>query len=952
MPTLQQIQHSFAAGELDPALYQRVDLAKVHVGARKLLNWIVHTKGGASNRAGFGWVGELIDSGKAGRLIPFQFSTTQTYVLEFGDFKLRFITGGGYVTESPITITGITQANPGVVSYTGDDPANGDRIYVVSVGGMTQVNGRYFTVAGVNTGANTFQLQDTAGNNVNTTGYGTYTSGGTWARLYTVATPYAYADLPLLKFEQSQDTMTLLHRSYAPRKLVRTGSVAWTLSIIVFAPKQAAPTGVTSSAGGSSHFYAVTAINDDSGEESLQSADAGSSSQTSTLTWAALTDCSQYNVYKRKNGVYGFIGTAQTQPTGGTVSFADNTIDPNTTITPPQQRNPFASGGIESVTVDAGGSGYVSPTLTVSDPSGNGNTASLTANLTGDVITSVTVNDSGRGLTNPTIVIGDGTGGGASLQINWTPDGGEVITGMDGEGNPVYSPTYQVASVTVLSGGSGYGSGASIQLSPAGYGSGAILTPVTGAGAVTSVTVTAPGSGYANFPYNYFPTATVIDSAGSGAVLTPVLSFDSTANPGTTAYHDGRQWFAATNAKPQTLWASVAGSFNSMAVSTPTQDNDALTRTLASRQVNEIRHMVSLSQMIILTSGAEWKLSAGSSDVITPAQVLLRPQSYNGSSNIRPILANDVLLYIIDSRQKVRGLQYQWAADTWTGPEYTLLASHLLEQGLHIVNWAHAREPDGIIWAVRDDGALLGFTFNSEQQVYAWHVHTTTNGSFEDVCVVQEGDESAVYVIVRRTISGQTRRYVERLHSRVYATIADAWFLDSALQYSGAAATTIAGLWHLVGEEVYALADGVVRGPFTVSATGTITLETAASVVTVGKRYTCDLETLGADLQDQRGTVQGRKKKINAVTVGLKNSADKGLTVGPSGGQGAPVLYEIKGKDLANPLAAAPSSNPALITDLMHGVQAPSWDWYGRTLIRATQPLPYTVTGVMYDVTT
>ena len=238
--------------------------------------------------------------------------------------------------------------------------------------------------------------------------------------------------------------------------------------------------------------------------------------------------------------------------------------------------------------------------------------------------------------------------------------------------------------------------------------------------------------------------------------------------------------------KPQTMWASVSGAFNNMSQSQPTRDSDAITRTLASRQVNDIRHMISLTQMIVLTGGAEWKVSAGSADVITPAQFVARPQSYNGSSDIRPIVANDTLLYIPPNRKKVRSLQYQWAQDSWTGTDLSLLASHLFEAN-SVVDWAYARDPDSICWTVRDDGVALAFTFLTEQQLYAWSRRTTTGGAFESVCAIQEGDETAVYFIVRRTIDGQTKRYVERMHTRVFDTIAEAWFLDSALQYCGRA---------------------------------------------------------------------------------------------------------------------------------------------------------------------
>ncbi|CAN5191734.1 hypothetical protein BH10PSE6_BH10PSE6_16880 [soil metagenome] len=950
-------QPSFAAGELSPALYSRSDLAKYQTGVRTMLNWFVHPQGGTSNCPGTAWVGEVIDSAAAGILRPFQFSTADTYVLEFGNLKLRFIRNGGYVLEGAHPITAITQANPGVVTYTGTDPANGDRVYIAAVAGMTQVNGRYFTVSNLNAGANTYEMKDTAGTNVNTSGYTAYTSGGTWARVYTLATPYVLADLPTLKYEQSADTLTLTHKNHAPRKLTRTDHAAWTLSIITFAPTQQPPTGVVSAAAGTTHYYAATAISDDTGEESLQSADAGSSTETSTLTWQALAGCSSYSVYKRKNGVYGFIGTAQ-KPAGNTVSFTDATIVPDTATTPPQQRNPFGAGTFTGVTITAGGSGYSAPIAALID---NGVTVTTIAlGLTANAITSAVPASTGQKIGGTAYIqITDGNGSGAVLQFNFVADGGSIIVGTDGEGNPIYYPTYIFDTVTVVNGGSGYGAGVQVTATFLGTPTDATFSATVVGTAITAVAVTSPGTGRYSDVYNSYPTAVITDSDGTGGILTPTSTPDATVNPGVTTYHDGRQWFASSILKPQTLWGSVSGAFNNMSQSTPTRDSDAITRTLASRQVNDVRHMVSLTQLIVLTGGAEWKISAGAGDVITPAQFVARPQSYNGCSDIRPIVVNDTLLYVPANRKKVRSLQYQWAADSWSGTDLSLLAAHLFEQN-SIVDWAYARDPDSICWAVRDDGVLLAFTFLTEQQLYAWSRRTTTNGAFESVCAIQEGDpsaplgagETAVYFIVRRTINGQTRRFVERMHSRVFGTIAEAWFLDAALQYDGAAATTIGGLGHLAGEEVWALADGVVRGPLTISATGQVTLPAAAALVTIGKIIPdADLELLDVDGQDNGGKWTGRRKKFNSLTVALKDSANTGLVAGPSGGQGAPPLYAMKPKDPANPLAAVPSTAPALITDFLHQIPAPQWDWHGRVLFRVSNsPLPYTITGVTPDV--
>ena len=216
MAVIPVIQPSFAAGELSPFLYGRVDFAKFHVGARTMLNFFVHPHGGASNRPGTRYVGGVDDHTVRHRLIPFQFRTApsgQNYALVFGHMTMQ------------------------VVMNPSDDLGAG--------GGF---------------------VLDGGGN------------------IYTLATPYAAADLATLKFVQSADTMTLTHPSYAPRNLTRTGHATWTLTALTFAPVTAAPTGVAVTAPGGGNAYVVTADNDTTGEESLPSASASSTVQTGTLT--------------------------------------------------------------------------------------------------------------------------------------------------------------------------------------------------------------------------------------------------------------------------------------------------------------------------------------------------------------------------------------------------------------------------------------------------------------------------------------------------------------------------------------------------------------------------------------------------------------------------------------------------------------------------------------------
>ena len=310
------IQSSFASGEVAPSYQGRVDLAKYHSGTALMRNFFVDVRGGASTRQGTQYIGRVYNSTYQARVIPFAFSTLQTYVLEFGHGSIRVITNGAYVLETAKTITAITQAVPAVVTSPSHGYSNGDTVFIQSVVGMTQVNGQFYLVSGETT--NTFYLQDLDGNDIDSVSYGAYVSGGTVARVYTITTTYQGPDLPMLKYSQSADVMTITHNSYAPMNLIRTGDAAWTLAAITFAPSLAAPaspSATPSSTGdGTSYVYVVTAISAATGEESVASVTAtAANSKTMSLTsgayvtvsWTAVAGSLQYNVYRQQEECLG-----------------------------------------------------------------------------------------------------------------------------------------------------------------------------------------------------------------------------------------------------------------------------------------------------------------------------------------------------------------------------------------------------------------------------------------------------------------------------------------------------------------------------------------------------------------------------------------------------------------------------------------------------------------------
>ena len=232
MATFNYLNNNFTSGQLSPLLSRRSDLQRRQNGASILQNVRVIPQGGVSRREGTIYQAEVKDSSAVTHLIPFKFSTDDNYILEFGNQYMRvYKNDGGLVLESDITITGITQANPAVVTTSGSHGlSNGDQVYITEVVGMTEINDSmlYYTVANVT--ATTFEVQDRDGNNIDSSAFTAYSSGGVINKIFTLTTPYVTVDIPKLQYSQLATTLTITHPNYAPRDLTRTGDTAWSLT--------------------------------------------------------------------------------------------------------------------------------------------------------------------------------------------------------------------------------------------------------------------------------------------------------------------------------------------------------------------------------------------------------------------------------------------------------------------------------------------------------------------------------------------------------------------------------------------------------------------------------------------------------------------------------------------------------------------------------------------------
>lgn len=441
------------------------------------------------------------------------------------------------------------------------------------------------------------------------------------------------------------------------------------------------------------------------------------------------------------------------------------------------------------------------------------------------------------------------------------------------------------------------------------------------------------------------------DTVVTGIVKKKIASTDATKRWGLGAWNGTQGWpkvsmffqerlcFGGTAKTPSTLWFSEAGNYNSFKVSTPQVDSDAITAPIVSRMVNEIRGMIPLKDLIVLTSGSEWRISA-SSGVFSYRDKDVSPEGYRGTSEIAPLIVGNTILFVQEKGSTVRDFGYSLESDGYVGNDLTVLSDHLLK-GHELIDWTYQQEPWSLVWVIRDDGKALTLTYMKEHEVWAWTQHETA-GEFESVCSIPGAKQDDVYFIVKRTINGTVRRFVERLSVRLEdRDVKKAYFVDCGATYHGEAASTISGLDWLEGEAVSVLADGGVVSDLVVTG-GAITLPEPAEYVTVGLSYVSEIETLQIEAELRDGTVQGRPKRITDVTLRVQDT--RGVAVAPNSDRPNQMIDLKPPFTVTDPIALVTGDTPPIA--IPSGFDRNG----GNVYIVQRFPLPMTILAVIPSV--
>jgi hypothetical protein len=835
---------NFTAGELSPRLDGRTDLTKYAAGCSNLENLVIYPHGAAARRPGTTHVAEVTDSSKKTRLIPFEFSTTQTYILEFSNLKIRFFKDNGAILEGDKTITGITQANPAVVTSSSHGYSNGDEIKITSVVGMTEVNNKRFLVAGVTT--NTFELQDKDSVDINSSGYTAYSSAGTANKVYTITSPYLEAELFDIKFAQSADVMYITHPNHEVEKLSRTGHTSWTLADVDFTngpfiDVNTTATTLTPASSGVGTGVNITAsattgINDDQGwlatDVGRQIHFNGGYAKITARTNSTVAVATITTAFTNTNAITAWYLGAFSDTTGhpSCVTFFEQRLVFAATLSNPQTVYFSKSGDYENMDANIGG--------TVADDD------AIIYTIASNQVNAIRFMSATR-----TLIIGTA--------------GGEFAVSGGGDDSSV-TPTNILIKKQTNNGG------ANVDAVAVGN---ATLFLQRAKRKIRELAYNFDVDGYSS------PDLTILAEHVTSGGITQM----------------------AFQGEPLSILWCVRGD----------GELAALTYQREQEVVAWHRHIfggrfgaatITVSDYANIATGTRLLLTKSDGTTVT----FTSTTGTAGTDEFKTETNNN----------------------TTADNIYTAINAH--------ADFTVANPAAAVVTVTETSPSPTGFlTIKSVDDTT--RLTTTDQGKAvcESVAVIPTDDsEYQVWVIVKRTVNGSTRRYVEYLNIFDFDETDNTSFnfLDSALSYSGTAATTFTGLDHLEGQTVAILADGATHPDKPVSS-GSVVLDRSATNVKMGLAYHSILKTMRIDAGSQDGTSQGKTKRIYEITARLYQSV--GVEIGPDLSN----MERIPFRTSANPMD---EGIPVFTGDKEVEFRG-NYDTDGYILVRQTQPLPFTI---------
>ena len=409
--------------------------------------------------------------------------------------------------------------------------------------------------------------------------------------------------------------------------------------------------------------------------------------------------------------------------------------------------------------------------------------------------------------------------------------------------------------------------------------------------------------------------------------------------PRSIALFDNRLLLAGTKKKPQAFFYSGINEYENFLGGT-LADSPFYVETLSDDQ-SAVQWLSAQRELFVGTASLEGILLTRKQDEAQSAENLpiVRWNEAMGSAHRAALPMRDSLMVLQRGRTTLNMLSYSLERDGYTGEEVSLLCPHLFESGVQ--QMAHIREPYTGAFTVNEDGTMCHLIYEPKLQVTGWCKFTTKNGAFESVQVLPSTtDEDDVWVSVKRTINGVTKRHIERFTTSNRAKqrtsdIDNVWYVDAGVKVTGTDLTSVTGLDHLEGETICVLADGI-KGEYTVSG-GAITLSTPADTVIAGLPLTSEFEPLDIET----GQSASMRKQLYQSKLMLYKSL--GGSIASDGEDYQDLIYHTAGETMDESIPLKDG-----YMEVFHESSHSRQKWWR---IKHDEPYPFTLQAVVQSFT-
>lgn len=423
--------------------------------------------------------------------------------------------------------------------------------------------------------------------------------------------------------------------------------------------------------------------------------------------------------------------------------------------------------------------------------------------------------------------------------------------------------------------------------------------------------------------------------------------------PASAALHEGRLWLSGANR----VWGSVSDNYSSFDFE-KTGDAAPIARSIGKGPIANSNWLLSLGRLAIgLDSGVVTARSNSFDEPLTPTVFNLKYSTTQGCAPVRALSLDQKGVFVQRSNRRIYMMEFSTQVFDYKSIDLTRLNLDIGIPGF--VDFSIQRQPDTRMHFVRGDGQIASLTFDSEDDVQAWY-RIVTDGVIENVMVLPGELEDKVYVCVKRTINGLTRRYLERF-ARLDECYGDTLckLLDCHGTYSGAPTTTITGLGYLEGKSVAVWADGKevgfdptapsVTATYTVSG-GSITLPVSVSNAVVGLPYKARFVSAKLAYAAAEGTAINQPKRVDHLGFILDRTHYQGVRFAQYNSD--PSMMQIDDMPLIEDGAATNQDTIWPEYDQQQVEFPGNWDTNSKLYIESASPRPATVLGFSLQLAT